>query len=1192
MYSAEFGKDLYNDHGNHTAVKHRNCKDLHIKYHTRDEPEIYGHDMNYKKSLGITDGPNKISREELIKYINLKLSALGCPIYEKEGSELGVAEDLIRNYRERSRLFTSAYTPCGQRIQNFLNSYFSHLDDSEKPRLPKNTFALDYHGLAREMSLPPDKNEFHTDIVETYRVKQGVLHNPKNDRRTTKGVFHIAEGGLPIPPDKKAVPRDVFAKLFAKAFYSVPEELMCLPFTSSQEKHAKLFVSLLLRPLVCPEVKGVSPEKRMEVRFFAPGNLVANLDFVESIFGNAGNPALIENDSALDVEHWTGHTGCVILAPHLLGLTKKELGLPHISEATPRQIKDGMAWESEDELYNDGSPYKITCRDDRGVIVTIITDNYFGYCKKEVKTQIGYSANLFGLAEEEHAGGAMAFPCYQEGETFSLSKFFHKSQHTFENAIASLGDRVELLESGYARDNNFKDIFYLPEDAQISLPDQEATWEKNGQAQTLRILPGRTYVYPNGYKVHIEKHPNAPSWRLVGTRAEGTLCHKPCTVSGGGKSEISKSIWDAIHYDSVFISDFEKDLALAEQVINYDYSQRLINPPPKDTPSRKLLSVDRSLGSVIKMLTPSSAFTREYNDWLSSIPNRIKALVFTIKRFYKPEWGEEWKEYFSVNYVNGEPGHKLHYKNRELVGLYLRVAVEDNRWRTFKLRQDFIPSSKIQWEDDISASVVIPAEKLNNLNPDYKNPSVKIVENCEFRFFQRPDDAVIRGYDKQAEKDLSTPGTFISNFEPLNKEQAHEIYEKAVTFVEYTEPMRKLIKKVAKAEKDGFVVASDRPRIVDGAPTKNPRYLQIRPDVLSKRDMYLAEAGYRLHRNIPSENPVHFPVNAVLPGRRNNPAEPGIRPLAVYNPIHYQELPELFMEFICSLTGKSPSTTGAGSEGALTKGPFNALTATSDLNNALLSFILTGYHGFSTAAGYIGKKYKVEHDVSLLVPELWCRLGVSERSPQFLTENKFLEKLEDFEYEGRTIKQSRLGYRITKEFCNRFMGRIFDSPASVFPEDMLKPELQSMDDYVDGINNITENQERVAKNYIDCGSVEAAIPPLKALFHIMAYGEYEGLTTSSPEFRAMFERENVINSDWYKDRLDKKVANDLQLMNRHKANLDKIIEDITIDPLNNGDIASLNSKREWVESQIASLSSDSASESLIGTLGLDPLHRD
>ena len=74
-------------------------------------------------------------------------------------------------------------------------------------------------------------------------------------------------------------------------------------------------------------------------------------------------------------------------------------------------------------------------------------------------------------------------------------------------------------------------------------------------------------------------------------------------------------------------------------------------------------------------------------------------------------------------------------------------------------------------------------------------------------------------------------------------------------------------------------------------------------------------------------------------------------PLAVYSPIHYQELPELFMDFICSLTGKSPSTTGFGSEGALTKGPFNALSPVVDLNNALVSSILTGYAGFTTAAG-------------------------------------------------------------------------------------------------------------------------------------------------------------------------------------------------------------------------------------------------
>jgi hypothetical protein len=126
----------------------------------------------------------------------------------------------------------------------------------------------------------------------------------------------------------------------------------------------------------------------------------------------------------------------------------------------------------------------------------------------------------------------------------------------------------------------------------------------------------------------------------------------------------------------------------------------------------------------------------------------------------------------------------------------------------------------------------------------------------------------------------------------------------------------------AAAAAGGYVVSSAHPRLVDGKPTKNPRYLQTRPDVVDPFPAYVAKRGVRLARAIPPDQPAHLPVDAVLVGRRNNPAEPAahVRPLAVYNPIHYQELPELFMDFIASLTGKSPSTTGAGSEGALTKG--------------------------------------------------------------------------------------------------------------------------------------------------------------------------------------------------------------------------------------------------------------------------------
>ena len=139
-----------------------------------------------------------------------------------------------------------------------------------------------------------------------------MLHNPRSDRRTTQGIFHITEGGLPIPDDKLGVPKITFAKMLALAL-NPPRELMQLPFTATQPKPAECLVSLLLRPLVCPEVSGFTPEKTMEVRFFVPGNLVSNLGFVESIFGNGGDPLLPENDSALDAEHWTGHTGCVCL---------------------------------------------------------------------------------------------------------------------------------------------------------------------------------------------------------------------------------------------------------------------------------------------------------------------------------------------------------------------------------------------------------------------------------------------------------------------------------------------------------------------------------------------------------------------------------------------------------------------------------------------------------------------------------------------------------------------------------------------------------------------------------------------------------------------------------------------------------------------------------------------------------------
>lgn len=1013
----------------------------------------------------------------------------------------------------------SGLCPADRRIQAFLNDYLKNCG-GEEIRFPARTLVLDRAGLGRKFSLPAGGDLFQSDIVTTYRLHQGVLHNPKNDRRTTQGVFHVAEGGFPVPDDKLAVPAGVFKKLLQAAFVA-PANLMKLPYTSAQPGGFECFVTLLLRPLVCPQVKGICSEKRMEVRFFAPGNLIGNLDFVETIFGNGGNPYLPENDAVLDPEHWTGHTGCVILAPHLTKMKKKDLGLPSYENATDRQRRDGMCWKNDDELYNDGKAFKVTCRDARGVIVTVIADNYFGYCKKEVKTQISYSANLFGLAEEEHSGGALAFASYDLGEQFSLSKFWARSENTFEDTARLLGGRISLKPEGYAEDKKYSGIYYVPETSEFDLQESKVKWKKGGKDFEIRLLAGCTYIMPSGYKVYIKKQTGGQAWHLIGVVAEGVLCHKPCTVSGGGKSEISKSIVDAMIQGSVFVADFHQDMEKVRQLLERDYAGRFKPEFDPRRPSRPVLSMERSLGSVIKLFTVSPEYKEEYNNWLLQIPDYIEEILFTVKRFYKPEWGSDWKKYFSVDIVNGHPGHELKFNGKKLTANYLRIGRQaDGAWRTFRVRQDFAAAEKIQYADDITASAVVPAKRLKGLNPEYRNPSLKFIENAENYLFQRPDDAIYRGYDKQAEIDLSTDNTFISNFEPLDVERVKDIVDDAILFDQFTEPMKKTLRGYLE-KSEGYVVSSAHPRMVDGKPTKNPRYLQKRPDHVNPVKGYLAETGARLFRRIPEGEPVYFPVNAVLPGRRNNPpdAKNGVPALAVYNPVHYQELPELFMDFICSLTGKSPSTTGFGSEGALTKGPFNALWPIVDLNNAFVSFVMTRSNGFSSAAGYVGPKYRVDHDISLLVPEIWSRMRPSEQDPAFLIKNGYLEKLNDFEFQGKKVEASILGYRITKKFAHAFLGRIFDNPDIVFENEILQPEKQDLAVFVDGIENILETYRRVARHYFADGSIEAACPPLKALLHVMAEGNFEGKGLADPQFRRLFDYDEILKSEWYAKRL-------------------------------------------------------------------------
>ena len=125
----------------------------------------------------------------LQRVIAVKLAAQGFENHgENKDDILDVASDLFRVYKEQSRLLENYRPPIDQRIQAFLNDALAGTGDDDIPQLPQQTLAVDRYGLARELSFPQGAKEFHNAEIDSYRLtKNGVLHNPINDKRTTKG---------------------------------------------------------------------------------------------------------------------------------------------------------------------------------------------------------------------------------------------------------------------------------------------------------------------------------------------------------------------------------------------------------------------------------------------------------------------------------------------------------------------------------------------------------------------------------------------------------------------------------------------------------------------------------------------------------------------------------------------------------------------------------------------------------------------------------------------------------------------------------------------------------------------------------------------------------------------------------------------------------------------------------------------
>jgi len=157
----------------------------------------------------------------------------------------------------------------------------------------------------------------------------------------------------------------------------------------------------------------------------------------------------------------------------------------------------------------------------------------------------------------------------------------------------------------------------------------------------------------------------------------------------------------------------------------------------------------------------------------------------------------------------------------------------------------------------------------------------------------------------------------------------------------------------------------------------------------------------------------------------------------------------------------------------------------------------------------------------------------------------------------------------------------------VFTEDMLRPELQDLDMFVDGMENVTTTQKRVADQYFADGSVVQACPPLKALLHIMAHDHWEGKGLDHPEVRGLFTRESLLASAWYTARLAAKQKVDRALWRRHADYLSQFLKKTS-----HADVAEklqIGNRLVLARKQLETIESPAYLPGLTGTLGAEPV---
>ena len=160
------------------------------------------------------------------------------------------------------------------------------------------------------------------------------------------------------------------------------------------------------------------------------------------------------------------------------------------------------------------------------------------------------------------------------------------------------------------------------------------------------------------------------------------------------------------------------------------------------------------------------------------------------------------------------------------------------------------------------------------------------------------------------------------------------------------------------------------------------------------------------------------------------------------------------------------------------------------------------------------------------------------------------------------------------------------NPSSVFDEEFHQPEKQDPTVFADAVDNIVAAMRAAAEHYFADRSIDTACPPLRALLHIMRDGTWEGRGADDPVFRALFTRESLLASDWYRARLEAQRTIDAWLADNQARYLEKFLT-----RANYADVAARLDIRSRLAQSIAAAraaSSPGHLKKLTGTLGAEP----